>query len=143
MSCICIDEHPYVSHWSQVPWDFKRWPNFHPSEFASPDNGQIYFFPLFFDKLQAARTALGKPLVINSGHRSFRHNISVGGRPDSQHKKMAVDVSLIGHNRFDVLLALRAVGFKGFGYYVNFIHVDLGDRRFWYGSDDARRSWGR
>lgn len=128
------------SHWSKAPWDFNRWPNFHPKEFASPDNGQLYWDPVFFDKMQAMRTALGKPLKINSAHRSYRHNISVGGAVRSMHKKMAVDISLAGHNRFHVLAAARAAGFTGTGYYKTFLHIDLGRKRFWWGKG-ARPYW--
>ena len=129
------------SHWSHAPWDAKRWPNFHPKEFASPDNEQLYWWPEFFDKMQAARTALGRPLKVNSAHRSFWHNISVGGAPNSQHKRLAVDISLRGHDRFKLLTAFKAVGFKGFGYYQTFLHVDLGRKRFWYGGEYSKKSW--
>ena len=118
------------SHWSKAPWDSKRWPNFQPWEFASPDNGQLYWHPEFFDKLQALRTAIGMPININSAHRSWRHNIAVGGAVRSAHKTMAVDIDLRGHNRFHILAAARAVGFTGTGYYKGFIHLDLGRKRF-------------
>lgn len=128
------------SHWSKAPWDSKRWPNFSPSELACPSNGQLYWAPVFFDKLQALRTTIGKPIHINSAHRSWRHNIAVGGAVRSSHKTMAVDISLRGHNRFHVLAAARAVGFAGLGYYKTFLHCDLGRKRFWYGAG-AKPHW--
>jgi len=129
------------SHWSHVPWDEHRWPNFMPWEFSSPDNGQIYWFPEFFDKMQAVRFALGKPIKLNSAHRSWRHNLRVGGAPRSQHKKQAGDISLIGHNRFEVLAACRGAGFTGFGYAQTFLHVDLGRKRFWYYGPHSKKAW--
>ena len=129
------------SHWSKCEWDSKRWPNFTPKEFSSPDNGQLYWDPVFFDKMQAMRTALGKPLKLNSAHRSYRHNIFVRGAVRSMHKKIAVDVSLRGHNRFHMLSAARAVGFTGFGYAQNFLHLDLGRKRFWYYGKHSKALW--
>lgn len=128
-------------HWSLAPWDGKRWPNFKPWEFSSPDNGQLYWWPEFFDKVQAVRTALGKPININSAHRSFIYNLQIGGAVRSEHKRLAVDISLHGHNRFDVLAACKAVGFTGFGYYQSFLHADLGRKRFWYGGKYSKKAW--
>lgn len=130
-----------VPHWSQVRWDEKRWPNFHPSEFSSPDNGELYYWPEFFDRIQLARSAVGKPFHINSAHRSWRENIRVGGAPMSEHKRLAVDISLRGHNRFQVLSSLRGAGFTGIGLYQTFIHADLGVRRSWFGGSVSERIW--
>ena len=128
------------SHWRKSPWDSKRWPNFHPSEFACKFSGEYYHWPEFIDRLQAARTAIGRPFKINSGHRSYYHNMRVGGSANSQHLKLAVDISLHGHDNHELRLALREAGFQGFGYYNSFIHVDLGRQRFWFGKG-AKSSW--
>ena len=128
------------SRWTNIPWDAKRWPNFHPSEFACNLTGECYHWPDFLDRLQAARTAVGRPFKINSGHRSFIHNARVGGSPTSQHLTLAVDISLEGHDRHDLRMVLRDVGFSGIGYYNTFIHIDLGRARFWFGKG-AKSSW--
>lgn len=128
-------------HYSKIPWNSQRWPNFTPSEFASPDNGQTPYWPEFYDRLQAARTAVGKPFKINSAHRSWRYNLSVGGAPMSEHKRLAVDISLRGHNKFALRDTLRAAGFKGVGMYQTFLHVDLGRKRFWYGGEYSKKAW--
>lgn len=128
------------SHWSHAPWDKSRWPNFHPSEFACTRTGEYYHWPEFLDRLQVARTAVGRPFHINSGHRSYYHNWLVGGAPASEHLRLAVDISLEGHDKHEIKAVLREAGFKGFGYYNSFIHVDLGRSRFWFGKD-ARVSW--
>ncbi len=127
-------------HWSLAPWDSSRWPNFHPSEFACKCSGEYYHWPDFLDRLQAARTALGVPFRINSGHRSYYYNMIVGGAPASQHLHLAVDISLESHDKELLRMALREAGFKGFGYYNSFIHVDLGRPRFWFGKG-AKASW--
>ena len=127
-------------HWRLIPWDSVRWPNFHPSEFACKGTGECYHWPEFLDRLQAARTAVGKAFKINSGHRSYIHNYRVGGSATSQHLKLAVDISLHGHDRHQLRMALREAGFKGLGYYNSFIHADLGRQRFWFGKG-AKSSW--
>ena len=129
------------SHWSYADWDPKRWPNFHPSELASPDNGQLYWWPDFFDRLQAARTLADKPFHITSAHRSWRYNIAVGGAPRSQHKKMAVDISLHNHNRFKLAGICKSVGFQGMGYAQTFLHVDMGRQRHWFYGQKSMEAW--
>lgn len=130
-----------IAHWSEIPWDKERWKNFHPKEFSSPDNGHTPYWPEFYDRLQWARTKIGRPLRINSAYRSWRHNIAVGGAARSEHKKLAVDISLVGHDRFEVKNALIAAGFTGMGYYQTFIHADLGRKRFWYGGKYSQKVW--
>lgn len=66
-----------------------------------------------------------KPLVVNSGHRSRLHNAAVGGAPLSQHKKMAVDISLNGHDPKQLRQAAIDAGFLGIGMARTFLHVDL------------------
>lgn len=80
---------------------------------------------------------LNGPLTINSGFRSVAYNRAVDGADQSQHLNgFAADLKWSGFrstgediNEF-VKLA-RSVGFKGIGYYNNFIHVDLGPLRSW------------
>jgi len=128
------------SNYNLVEWNKKRWPNFSPSELSCKYNGEYYHWPEFLDRLQAARTAVGKPFKINSAHRSIYHNWRVGGAPASQHLRLAVDINLEGHDKDILRMALREAGFKGFGYYNTFIHVDLGRSRFWFGKG-AKSSW--
>ena len=60
------------------------------------------------------------------------HNARVGGAPLSRHKLGdAFDVALAGHDREALRAAARAAGFRGFGHYRTFLHVDLGPRREW------------
>ena len=106
-----------------------RWPHFRVRELACHCagrfcGGEYWHDPVFLDGLEAIRAALGAPLVINSGHRCAGWNAAVGGAPLSQHKRVAADLSLVGHDRFAVLAAAEAAGFTGFGLARNFLHVD-------------------
>lgn len=129
-----------VSH--NIPlWDDQRWPNFTRAELSCRHCGEHYHAPHFFDALQNLRHDLGRPLHILSAHRCALHNAAVGGAPLSQHLRMAVDISLNGHKRRDIVLAARAAGFRGFGYYFTFLHLDMGRQRHWYGSRKAKGLW--
>jgi zinc D-Ala-D-Ala carboxypeptidase len=122
------------SHFSLVPWDRRRWPNFHPSEpnLACPCCGEFCLDERSFDTLQALRRKLGKPIHVNSGHRCFCHNAYVGGAGLSMHKLLvAFDVSLVNLRPGELLDAARKVGFHGFGFYGTFLHLDLGKVRWW------------
>lgn len=131
------------SHWTDVLELDWPWVNFTPVELASKREGEFYLHKRSFDALQFVRTALGRPLYINSGHRSWLHNLMVGGAPRSGHLFFAADISLVG--LMDVLAflyqTLKRAGFKGFGFYETFLHVDMGRGRFWFSSDAAKELW--
>ena len=121
------------SHFSLVPWDAVRWPNFRPGEpgLACRCCGEFYLDPAAFDRLQELRGRLGRPIRINSGHRCPIHNARVGGAPLSMHKRVAFDVSLVGLTPAALVAAARLSGFRGFGFYATFLHLDLGRPRTW------------
>ena len=130
-----------ITHYSLVDWDSERWPNFRPSEFACKSSGEFYHDPESFDMIQRARKITGRPYRINSAHRSALHNARVGGAPLSQHKKMAFDISTIGHDRHSLLNDLKRAGFSSFGLYQTFIHADKRKNRLWYGGEYSRKLW--
>ncbi len=109
------------------------WENFTPKEIACKGTGEIVIDPHTLNCLQQARYIIGEPLRINSAYRSPLHNARVGGAPLSRHKYGdAIDISLRGHNKQELIEVLRAVGFKGFGLrYKSFIHVDTWRARQW------------
>lgn len=77
--------------------------------------------------LDAARGKAGVPFIINSGYRTEKHNAAVGGVEDSAHiKGYAVDIQtnngLTDQKR--KAKALYEAGFRRFGIYKTFIHVD-------------------
>jgi hypothetical protein len=140
-----IDRPTHYAHWRDVPETDWRWPNFSPAEIACRGTGKLLVDPAAMDKLQALRTALGKPLILNSAYRSPEHNARVGGKPASQHLLgRAFDVSMANHDPARFEAAARNAGFTGFGHYPmkrdgrwNFMHIDIGPERFWTG--DGRR----
>lgn len=128
---------PFVyANFKDVPTDeFKaRWPDFSPREIACRGTGKCAFNFEAMDKLQALRTRLGSPLIVNSAYRSPEHNRAVDGAKNSQHlEAKAFDVSMSNHDPEEYEAAARAVGFTGFGFYPksNFIHADIGPARQW------------
>ena len=106
-----------------------RWPHFSPRELACRCGGrycerEYWHDQEFLDALEALRTRIGRPLIVNSGHRCERWNEKVGGAKQSQHLKLAVDISLSGHDRHGLLCHAEALGFTGIGLGGNFIHLD-------------------
>jgi hypothetical protein len=97
------------------------------AELSCPATGEYYHDPEFLWRLEELRAKHGgTPLFINSAHRSPTHNAAVGGAPLSQHKKMAVDISL---RNIDDPAKLRRLaiecGFLGIGMARTFLHLDL------------------
>lgn len=108
-------------------WDSRRWPNFSEKEVSCPHCGELNLDAVAIDaldRLQRLRNMMGEPLRIMSGHRCAEHNAAVGGAPNSMHLKMAFDIAIEGHDRLDLYSAARAVGFNGFGFMDNGLHVD-------------------
>lgn len=125
--------------WRDFPLGDWRWPNFSPQEMASKREGELLIDPASMDKLQALRTALGKPLLITSAYRSTAHNARVKGAKNSQHRLgKAFDVVMTNQNPAAFERAARAAGFTGFGHYPksNFMHIDTGPARRWNDGSD-------
>lgn len=83
--------------------------------------------------LQGAWT--GQDFGIVSGYRDPKKNEEVGGAKDSQHiHGNAFDVDTTGWPEEDKLALAtlaREQGFKGFGFYDNNMHFDVGGQRVW------------
>ena len=115
------------------------WPaiHFQPSELACKGSGALMVDEIALDRLDRLRDLWGKPLVINSGYRSPAHNRKVDGAKNSQHLYgRAFDISTFGWSDedYDALYELaKDVGFTGFGFYADFLHVDTGPAREWRG----------
>jgi hypothetical protein len=82
-----------------------RWPHFSPRELACKCGGKFcdgayWHDPDFLDALESLRAAVGRPLIVNSGHRCDRWNAEIGGAEHSMHRQIAVDLALNGHDRF-------------------------------------------
>jgi zinc D-Ala-D-Ala carboxypeptidase len=125
-----------ADHYSKVPPSEWPWPDFSPAEVASRGDGSIRVSRELMSKLQALRTALNCPLILNSIYRDPTHNRKIGGAKDSYHMKgLAADVSMANHDPSEFETAARKAGFTGFGFYPpkkgNFIHLDIGPARSW------------
>jgi zinc D-Ala-D-Ala carboxypeptidase len=112
-----------------------RWPHFSPQELACKCNkycqGEYFHDPAFLDALEKMRMNIGA-IVINSARRCPKHNEACGGAPLSMHKsEIAIDVKIAPHNRVELYEAAVKSGFRGMGFGVNFLHLDLGKRRRW------------
>ena len=122
--------NPYTTY----PVSDWRWDNFTPAEVKCRD-GSLMINKQAMDTLQKLRTRWGRPIKINSAYRSPDYNKSVGGATSSYHlQAKAFDISTIGWSledwkNFEALA--RQCGFKGFGFYSNFIHIDIGPAREW------------
>ena len=76
--------------------------------------------------LQPLRTVYGRPMVINSGYRSFDLNREVGGSPHSQHMKgEAADIACESPDCLAALLIESGLEFDQCGIYSTFVHLSL------------------
>ena len=133
----------YYQHWRNVPANAWRWPDFSPAEIACRGDSKLLVNDDALDKLQALRTALGKPMIVNSAYRSPEHNRRVGGAKASKHLEgTAFDISMANHDPAAFIAAARKAGFKGIGTYPrsNFVHIDTGPARTWGDPFPARPS---
>ena len=106
---------------------------FNLSEFDSPDElgSGSKMDKSFLRKLDTARGIAGIPFKINSGYRSEKHNLKVGGRWGSAHKfGLAADIAYEGSREcYLIVNALMHVYFNRIGIGKNFIHVDISEER--------------
>jgi len=105
------------------------WPHFTITELACRCagrfcRGEYWHDPAFLDALEALRREVGRVLIITSGHRCDQWNAAIGGAPRSQHKQIAADIWLSGHDRHALLSSAEAAGFTGIGRGKTFIHLD-------------------
>ena len=139
----------FYASWAEVPMDGWRWPNFTPKELSCKCGGRFcrgeYFHdPEFMDQLQALRTEIGAPFVINSARRCRRHNDSpaVGGASRSQHVvAIAVDINLHGHNPVHLARAAVRHGFSGIGFGASFLHLDNRQTRAAFHYPNGKATW--
>lgn len=76
------------------------------------------------NRLQVVRDLLEKPIIINSGYRTAKHNQAVGGAKNSLHLSgMAADIVVPGMPATDLQKFLRHWS-GGMGCYTHFTHLD-------------------
>jgi zinc D-Ala-D-Ala carboxypeptidase len=110
-------------------------------EFDSPDEpgSGSKMDKKFLEKLDYARHNAGVPFKINSGYRSKKWNLKVGGRVGSSHTGdvgLAADIHCVGsRNRALIIKALLDVGINRIGIAKTFIHCDVDKQKdqdvFW------------
>lgn len=123
-----------------------RWPHFSVAELACRCGGRFCKSEYchdsdFLNALEALRETVGRPLIVNSGHRCAQWNARVGGAPHSFHKHMAVDLSLIAQDRFSLRDGAIALGFNGIGMARTFLHLDRRPRPARWFYKGARPLW--
>jgi uncharacterized protein YcbK (DUF882 family) len=108
---------------------------FTTSEFDSPDkpgSGSL-MSETIIEMLDDVRAKFGKPIVINSGYRTEKHNKKVGGKPKTKTSKgsshmygLAVDIKCDNSSdRYHLIFLLQETGFQRIGVGNTFIHVDI------------------
>lgn len=126
---------------SDFAWN---WLNFKPVEIACKCCGElvaertdtsIRFFKESMNCLQAFRTSLKEPVIINSGHRCKKHNQESLGAKNSLHLRIAFDIRVAKAKQPAIVERLLDAGFQGIGLYNSFVHADLGPVRWWNYSD--------
>ena len=119
-------------HYNQV--EPPQWPSqfFKPQELACRGTGELKINLKALSALEQARQDWGMPFVINSAYRSAIHNARIGGAVRSRHKYGdAFDLNLLNYN-IDILYKhMKKYEFNGFGFYKNFLHIDMGRTRIW------------
>ncbi len=107
--------------------------HFNLTEFSKEE--YLFIHPEVVEHLELLRALIGKPLMLNSGHRTPVYNKSVGGASLSMHiYGWAIDGKVPAAMSVDDLaVAAVKVGFTGIGRYYkqNFVHMDLGPKRSW------------
>jgi len=77
-------------------------------------------------KLEIVRTAINKPMKINSGIRCLKHNRSIGSSDTSSHIKcVAADISCTQMSDRHLLMSHLPKLFDRIGIHKDFIHVDI------------------
>jgi hypothetical protein len=91
--------------------------------------------PEAWTKLENFAKSLGRPITINSAHRSVEYNAYVCGATGSLHvQRKAIDCqwgTSSVQGRVDMIQRAIDAGFTGIGCYNGFIHVDTGPKRSW------------
>lgn len=109
--------------------NWNNYPNFTKAEFDCKHSGKNAMRPEFMERLQALRTAYGKPMRVTSGFRDTTHPVEAKkAAPGAHSRGSACDIGCNGQQAYELLKLALAMGFTGIG--VNqkgsgrFIHLD-------------------
>lgn len=110
--------------------DWSLYPNFSRAEFACRHTGQCAMQPAFLARLQALRTAYGRPMRVTSGYRHPTHPVEAGKRsraPGEHTLGMAADIACAsGAERYELVRLALEHGFTRIGIASGFVHLGLG-----------------
>lgn len=109
-----------------------RW--FTLDEFRCKCCGKAEMDNELLETLDAIRDELGLSMRVVSGFRCEDHNAAVGGSRNSFHLRgKAADIAAPSGTPYrDKLLTIAGrMGVGGVGLYADFVHLDVGPRRFW------------
>ena len=122
------------AHFDDVRAADWHWRNFKPAELACRGSGQLMINVEALTALQRLRNDIEAPMIVRSAYRSPAHNARVGGAAGSRHLVAeAFDIAHAGLDVSELLeLAVRH-GFAGIGRYSDFVHLDRGPAREWWG----------
>lgn len=103
------------------------------SDYASPDEegSERYMDFRFMLWLQILADSCQTFFIVNSGYRTLKHNMKVGGVPDSSHLRgLAADIKAdTSHKKFMIIERALRLGCKRIGIYRNLVHVDLDESK--------------
>jgi uncharacterized protein YcbK (DUF882 family) len=110
--------------------NWNLYPNFKKAEFDCKHSGKNEMQHSFMAKLQALRTAFGKPMRITSGYRHATHPIEAKKkRPGAHATGLAADISVSHADAHQLLKLAFELGFTGIGVKQKgsgrFIHLDI------------------
>ncbi len=122
----------YFKDYRQIPQTIWRWYSFSPLDIASHGDGSIIIISHALDKLQNLYNMMDYKLSIHSAYRDPLYNAKIGGAPLSRHKYGdAFDIGLGKFDKHKLYQICQQLGFTGFGFYNNFLHIDCGKARHW------------
>ena len=117
--------------------NWEKYPNFSEREFDCSHTGRNEMKPEFMDNIQAMRTELGRPMIVNSGYRSPHHPIEAAKEdgPGPHSTGLAADFKVgAGWDVYEFVELAFKHGFTGIGVSQRegkprFVHLDRLNRR--------------
>lgn len=109
--------------------NWQDYPNFTAAEFRCKHTGRDGMDKEFMGRLQALRTAYGRPMVINSGYRHHTHPVEAAkGHRNGEHVQgRCADVHATSSgDRFRLVRLALEHGFTRIGIAATFVHIGLG-----------------
>lgn len=114
-----------------MPLDWSAYPNFSEAEFRCRETGRCDMDAEFMSRLQALRSMIGQPFVINSGYRDPSHSAERNKtRPGAHAHGCAADIKCNGQLAWLILAFASRLGFERIGVHQKgpmdgrYIHLD-------------------